>query len=357
MITTVIAFIVVLGILILVHELGHFLFAKMFGVGVEEFGFGYPPRIFGKKMGKTLYSLNWIPFGGFVKIKGIVGDDQNVQGYKDADSYVSRKAWQKFCIIFGGILFNVVFCLLVLTVIFRIGVLSDLDHVPAKGNILSEDRGLFIEYVVPGGPAEESGIQIGDRLFALDNKEIISLEDVREYSNKKGAGAIIQAKTSSGDKIVTLSLLEGNASLQVGLGVALIRTGKVSLPLDQAFLFSLDRSRFVTVEIFKVIGNLFRGNVPEEIGGPVAVFQATGTVAKEGFLPLFVFAAYLSLNLGIINLLPIPPLDGGKILFLTFETVFRRPLNQKVEEWIHRIGFAVMILLMLLVTFRDISRF
>lgn len=351
---TVLSFIFVLGVLVLVHEFGHFIVAKIFKVKVEEFGFGFPPRVFAKKKGETLYSLNLIPIGGFVKIKGIAADDHDLASFADADSFAAKKAWQRFLILSAGIVFNALFGIFLLAALFSLGVSYSLDNLPKGAKILHQDSGLLIYEVIKDMPAEKGGLLAGERILAVDGMTIENREQFIQYNQTKKEGEKIKIKTEQGEKEITLSKLNNS---ELGIGVALMQTGKVAFSPHYAFWLALQQSYQLLEEIGRVLSELFHGIIPQEIGGPVAIAKITGVVIKTGFAQLLIFIALLSLNLAVVNFLPFPALDGSHFIFLLIEKIIGRPVNKKIEALVHRAGFAILIILIILVTFRDIRRF
>ena len=354
--TTIISFVVVLGVLIFAHELGHFIFAKIFGVKVEEFGFGYPPRIFAKKFKGTTYSLNIIPFGGFCSLKGVVGDDRciNDTSHVEKNSFLGKKAWQKFFILAGGILFNFVFYLAVFTIIFSVGTNYYLNDLPKGAKIINRDPGIFVYNVVDGYPAISAGLKAGDVIYEVDGVKIETQKQFSAYNQERGEGSIVTLKTSNGDKQIALAKI--NTS-EVGIGVELVETGRIIMNPIRAFIFSVKQAGFVIKEVARILLELLKGSVPQEIGGPVAIAKISGIVASEGIIPLLLFTALLSLNLAVVNFLPFPGLDGSHLFILAVESIIRRPLNKRIEAIVHQVGMALLVLLLILVTIRDIKRF
>lgn len=431
MITVVIIFVVILGILVFVHELGHFLVARRNGIRAHEFGFGLPPRIVGLQFvsgeklekisqerslkveisdtqeeggpeiiqevitektqeidrlqsvrkwrfiwgrydgdneeektdlqeardnrfaGGTVYSLNWIPIGGFVRIKG---EDRENQ---DADSFAVKSAWTRIKVLGAGVAMNFIFAWAILSLVFFLGV----PEAVAPEDNLSQGK-IQISEVAVKSPAENNGLQIGDEVARIQNGfEFTSVKSVQDYINAN-KGKEISLKIIRGKEIVEFKATprEESPANEGALGVGLVQTVAVKYPWYQAIWEGLlsvyNLTLTIMVGIFDMFKNLIIGQGAKiEVAGPVGIAFLTKQVASLGMIYVLQFAAILSINLGIINALPIPALDGGRILFILIEKIRRRPISQKVEQVSHTIGFALLIGLMILITFRDIMKF
>ncbi len=371
---TIIIFILILGLLIFVHELGHFLTAIRNGVKADEFGFGFPPRIIGfvkdEKTGKykivpgnkelesknTIYSLNWIPLGGFVKIKGESGEN------KDSDSLVSKSAWIKTKILSAGVLMNFILAWFLLTVVFIIGAPESIDD-----SVVAHNAKVQIAQVVPGTPAEKMGILIGDTILKIENSEKMSkvkyIKDAQEIINESKGEEIILT-IDRGSEILKLKGVPRKEypDNQGSLGISLARTTVKSYPWYESLGRGLTAVGNMIYMIFATmvafVGSLFSGKkMAMDVAGPVGIAFMTKQVTALGLVYLLQFTAILSINLGIINALPFPALDGGRIFFILIEKIKGSPVNQKVEQIMHTLGFFLLITLMVVVTFRDFIRF
>jgi regulator of sigma E protease len=391
MIATIALFIVILGILVFVHEMGHFLMARKTGMGIEEFGFGFPPRIFGiqrinnkdekapgikkfnekwrlikgggipkeipESKGNTIYSLNWIPIGGFVKIKGEQGDKS-----EEKDSFSSKKIWQRALVLFAGVAMNFITAFVIIAIGFCIGLPSIIDsELSSKANI--KDQRIQIVEVEKETPAEKADLKMGDIIISTDNQKILTTDDFKNYSkshlNKEITINVLRGNEELQKKIIPKDLYDKNEGV---VGVWLAETGIVSYPLYYSIWMGAKTTVSITWQILVAIYDILRNLVTSQpvgadIAGPVGIAVLTGQVAKMGFIYILQFVALLSINLAIINLVPFPALDGSRILFLAIEKIRGKPLNQKVEAAIHNVGFMVLIGLILLVTFQDVSRF
>lgn len=354
---TLIIFLAVLAILILAHELGHFLTAKKMGVKVEEFGVGFPPRLIKlfQKQG-TIYSLNWLPLGGFVKIKGEQGDHSD-----DSDSFAHKKIWQRGLIIASGVIMNVVLAAVLLSVGFAIGAPQILDQTVSSGARVSEPK-IQIFSVLPETPAAKAGLELGDVFATLDGRKFGEVAALQAYVRSR-AGQIIEVKVKrQGQELIKqIEPLSAAPDEPAALGVELVQTGLVSFPWYRAIWEGIKTTGYLVKEIilafYSLIKNLIvRQEVAVEFAGPVGIAVLTGEVTRMGFVYLLQFVALLSLNLAIINFLPLPALDGGRFLFLIIEKFRGKAANQKLEALIHNIGFVFLIALVLIVTYRDLMR-
>src|SRR3989338_9079275 len=354
---TLFIFIVVLGVLILVHEFGHFYVAKKLGIKVEQFGFGFPPRLFGKKFRGTLYSFNLFPLGGFVKIFGEHGEGEGIK-----ESFISRPGWQKFLVIFAGVFMN----LMLAWAFFSFGNMLGVPAVKESAGDEVKNAAVTIVGVARDSPAGKSGIHFGDAVLemrAVDFfQKINSVEDLQKFVAAY-KGEKISLVLKRGDSLVTVEAVprieypEGEGAL----GIALAEVGTKIVPLYLAPVEGLKSVYFTTVGTISAVGSLFKnlilsGRVPSEISGPVGIFLFVGEVKSLGLVYLLQFIAILSVNLAVLNILPIPALDGGRILFLAIERVIQSKFNPKVENAIHTAGFLILILLMIIITYRDIIK-
>ncbi len=355
---SIIVFIIILALLILVHEWGHFKAARHFGIRVDEFGFGFPPKIWGKKMGKTEYTINWIPLGGFVKIFG-----ESREGKGEPDSFASKPIWQRMIVISAGVFMNFVLAVVLLTIGFWYG----LPQLVTDENIdRARDINVTITQVMPESPAQSAGFKIGDsvsKLSAAGEQVLVSEpEQIQEFV-KKYKGEEITVLLKRGKEEINVGIVPRvNAPLGEGaMGVALGKVGVVSSAWYKAPWDGLQATVMMTTAFlggfYELLKNLIMtGKAGVEIAGPVGIGQMTYQFTQLGFSYLIQFAAILSINLAIINALPIPALDGGRFLFLIIEAVKRSPVSEKVENTFQTVGFALLILLMVAVTIKDVIR-
>lgn len=377
MLLILIAFFVILGLLVLTHELGHFLTARLFGVRAEEFGFGLPPRLFGfyrasnnkikfvwgKKFNaldapKTLFSLNAIPIGGFVKIKGEDGENPLAE-----DSLVHKKIWQRIIILSAGVMMNIITCIILLTIGFNFGIPALIDNDTLSQVKKIRDEKIQVVSVNKESPAKTAGILINDNIIALDNLPMNSVEAIQDYTNQHNNQSVIITLNRGQEqlKLIAVPQILETSDNKAVLGIGLVRTGIVSYPWYLSLWQALKTTYFLIIAIFGALYDLLKniilhGEVTAELAGPVGIAVLTGQMVRLGFAYVLQFAALLSLNLALINVLPIPALDGSRILFLIIEKIRGRALNQKLEALIHNLGFAFLMILILLVTYRDLVR-
>ncbi len=373
MLLTIISFIVILSVLVLVHELGHFLAARKFGAKAEEFGLGFPPRLVGwykNSSGKwktvfgnkevtdavdTVYTLNTIPLGGFVKIKGEDGENK-----ADNSSFANKPIWQRSIILSAGVVMNVILAAVIISLNLLVGATQPIEGVPLDGAIV-RDRHIAVNSVVVNSPAAKAGVQAGDRIISIDNNKITSTEYLQNYVGER-AGKVVTytfvRNTETITKEITPITLEETS--RGGIGITISENAFVRFPWYLAIYEGVKTTGYYLWLIITGFVDLLTrlvtgGGVSADIAGPVGIAVLTGQVADMGFPYLLQFAALLSLNLAVINILPIPALDGGRILFLIIEKIKGRPAKQETEALIHNIGFMLLIGLIILVTFKDIK--
>lgn len=369
MFLSIVIFIFILGLLVFAHELGHFLAAKQRGVRVEEFAFGFPPRLFGIRWGETLYSLNLIPVGGFVRLSGETPDGVTVkESVADTDtndprSFRSRPLWERGLIVMAGVLGNVLLAWILFSVAHIIGMPSVLDTGETGGG---EVR-VVITSVEPGSPAEVRGIRPGDvisRLRAPDQElgKITTIEEVQSFIAVRRGKEIAITVERAGKKeevraVPRISVSEGKGAL----GIAMVRTGTRRYPWYaaplQGAITTWQSGRMIIGGIARLLAALVtHGRLIADVAGPVGIAVLSHEAALLGFSYVIFFTAILSLNLAVINSLPLPALDGGRFFFLIIEWLKGSPVSRRVEQIAHTTGFAFLVLLLVLVTYRDIAR-
>ena len=368
MIITIIIFVAILSLLIFVHEFGHFWTARRFSVRVDEFGFGLPPRILGlQKIGKklkvtfgnrpiedtepTIYSLNWIPIGGFVRIKG-----ENGGLAEQKDSFPSKKIWQRIIIISAGVIMNVILCIVLLSIGYAVG-MPGLAEGQSKYAKIS-DPALQVVEIVPDSPAQKAGIAIGDKIMEVNGERIESLESLQSsLSDKENQNVEIAVRRNN--KNISLQVVPAEINDRTGIGVALVNVAKVRFPLIIAIWQGI-KTTFIWIWLIvsalaMIIKNLIiQKPLGVDLSGPIGIAVMTGQAASLGWVYLLQFAALLSINLAIINILPFPALDGGRILFLIVEKFRGRAMKQKWENLANNIGFLLLLALIIAVSFRDV---
>lgn len=352
---TILLFIVVLAVLVLAHELGHFVVARFFGIDVDEFGFGFPPRIFGVKKGGTLYSVNWIPLGGFVRIKG--EDDPTATG---PGSFARKSASIRAAVIVAGVTMNLVLASLLFTVGFLIGLPQVSENLPSYARV--RDQRVQIVEVLPDTPAAQAGLLEGDALVSFDGRALSKVEEIQAYVNATEGPLHLEIRRGQAmlKKDVT-PVLDPTIGKRV-MGVALAETAIVSYPWYAALPKGVLATGFYAKEIVRSVGGLIKGvfvgqKPGMEFSGPVGIAVLTGRAARLGFAYLLQFAALLSVNLAVVNILPIPALDGGRLMFIILEKIRGRSVRPIVEAVIHRLAFFLLLGLIVIVTAHDVSRY
>jgi regulator of sigma E protease len=368
MLITILTFIIILGLLVFVHELGHFVAARKTGVKVEEFGFGLPPRMFGIKKKETIYSLNWLPLGGFCKIKGEEGEAR-----EDKDSFSNKKIWQRGIILASGVFMNFALAAFLLSIGFLIGLPQVLDGL-SGGAKISQPK-IQIISVMKESPAEKAGLKIGDAILSIDDQKFEEIENLQEYIGEK-SDQTLMVKIKRGEEIFERKIVPqqdvnfnqnkeksvlGPLKTRAIMGVGLVKTAIVSYPWYKALWYGIATTISLMGQIifafYLLIKNLILGQgVTVDFAGPVGIASMTGQVVQLGFIYVLQFAALLSINLGIINFFPFPALDGGRVIALGIEKIRGKPNDPKIESFIHNLGFAFLMVLIVLVTFRDLGR-
>jgi regulator of sigma E protease len=343
MLITIVAGIVVLSVLVLVHELGHFIMAKATGCWVKEFGIGFPPRIYGKKFGDTIYSINWIPFGGFNNISGEV--DPTEPRALAARSHIIR-----LLVLAGGMIMNLLLPFVLLAVAYMV------PHDITVGKVV-------IQEISPDSPAELAGIKAGDTILSVDNKPVNSVSDLsREVQLHLGARITIQlehadATTETVSVIPRWKPPEGQGAVGILSQTMNPDTVSESLPFWRAIPRGITAC-YETLVLYKngIIGMII-GSVPFVPAGPVGIVQVTGEVAHAGISPLLELTAFISIAIAITQLIPFPSLDGARMLFVIVEWARRgKRVSPRTEGIVHSVGFMILIALMLLITYQDIIR-
>lgn len=349
--TSIVAFVVVLGILIFFHELGHFLVARLFGVGVEKFSLGFGPRIFGKKIGITDYRISAIPLGGYVKM---VGEDPSaaVDPEDVSISFTHKHVFKRMLIVAAGPFFNVLLAVLVFFGIFLVSGTFILQ--PTIGEVQADT------------PAARGGLKAGDRVVAIDGTAVQSWDEMARLIMDSGGGQMRFAVQRNGQLLeVAMTPIARESRNIFGEKIDRYIIGVASAgDVQQKHLNPLQagvESIRQTYDVFKLtvvsIVKLIQGSLSTKtLGGPIMIAELAGQQAREGVLNLVFFIALLSINLAIINLLPIPVLDGGHLLFFTIEAVTGKPVNKRMREIAQQIGILILLMLMIFVFYNDISR-
>lgn len=350
---TVLSFILVLGVLIFVHELGHFLFAKLFNVKVLKFSLGFGPRIFGRKYGETEYIISALPLGGYVKMVG--EGDFDVPEEQLHRSFSHKPVWQRFFIILAGPLFNLLLpVVLFFSLFFFLGIPEGVDNTTI-GNI-SQDS-----------PAEKAGLLVGDEIVAIDEVETPQWMDILTLV-KESEGRTLKFTLIRNQQEIVIDVTPEVDAVKNVFGeevekrylVGIMHKDRVKwteVGLFEAAKAGLQQTwMYIYLTVMSFI-KLFQRVIPAtELGGPILIAKLAGEQMQAGWINLMYFMGLLSVNLGILNLLPIPVLDGGHLVFLTYESIRRKPMSDKVQIFAQQIGMALLATLMIFVFYNDIAR-
>ncbi len=360
--------VVSLAALILVHEFGHFIVAKKTGVRVDEFGIGFPPKLFGKKFGETVYTVNLLPFGGFVKIFGENPDEESWNGPDKARSFVRKPKKIQAAIIVAGVFFNFLLAWLLISVGFMSGMPVPVSAAP-EGALVKDAR-IMITNVEKDSPAEKAGLKAGDMILYLGASDSLlekdlSIAGIQDFIARHGGKDVVIQYARSGnnefDQPVKIVPETGIFGETPAIGIAMDEIGIVKLLPHRAvwegFLMTGGLSWSVAAAFGGLIRDAFTGNVAlENLTGPIGIVGLIGDAAGFGFAYLLSFVAFISINLAVLNLLPIPALDGGRLFFLLIESAKGSRLSPKFVNTAHLVGFASLILFMVAVTYNDIMR-
>lgn len=387
---TILLFLAILAILVLAHEWGHFITARKFGMKVHEFGIGFPPRVLGvyrdpetekrvfvwgkgksslkntvsgnekqdeKEFPATLYSLNLLPLGGFCQIKGENGDDEKEK--IDSDSFGAKKAWQKIIVLVAGVTMNFILAAVVLSIGLMIGLPADFSNGVDDKAIVVEEPSVIIQQINKNSPAERSGLSYGDKILFLDETKILNSKELNNYiASVKDQEMNVKILRNNEELVLKVSA-EKNEDERYLIGVIIADAGVVRYPWYLAIYKGFISAFFVLINIFiafyfLIKGLIFGQGLIFDVSGPVGIVNLVGQNAKLGFNYILNLVAMLSLSLAAINILPIPALDGGRILFILIGKIKGSPIKQKYENMAHTIGFMFLMALIVLVTWRDL---
>ena len=352
MIWSIFVFFLVLSLLVIVHEFGHYIVAKKNGVWVEEFGFGLPPRVFGKKIGETIYSLNLLPFGGFVRLHGEMTDDGVT---KKNRAFLNKSLWVKTGVIVAGVIMNFLLAIVAFAIVY------------SHSGLPREKGYVEIVGIVPDSPSANTQIIVGQKLFSIDGKAVTKRDEVTEISSKGGKHVLVVGAVDAkkeDQKKITVDTKFDEEDQKWYMGVMLTSKETYFPPVWQrpiygayyGFKESLTWSKTVVTGLGSSFSSLFKGDVPKDVSGPVGVYAVVSEVSQKGTLwDLINLIGIISVNLAVLNILPFPALDGGRLVFIVVEAIFGRKVAPKVESVIHTIGMAILLILILGITIHDIK--
>lgn len=346
MIVSILIFLLVLSVLILVHELGHFIMARRAGVWVEEFGFGLPPRLIGKKIGETIYSINALPFGGFVRLHG----EQEEEGITiPKRAFLNKSKKVRISVIVAGVIMNFILAIAAFAVVYSFS------------GIPRDTKQIKVVDISADSPALSAGLVVGDIITKADGKTFAKVDDFISYVGTK-KGQKVQIETQN--RKLTLTPRANPPAGEGPLGVVITTTEIYFPPVWQrpfygiyyGFKDAIFWGQTIAVGLWGLFATLFKGHVPQDVSGPVGIFAVTTEAAKSGILTLINFVGILSVNLAILNIIPFPALDGGRLLFIGIESVIGRKVVPKVEAAFHTVGMIILLALLLVITVGDVRR-
>lgn len=353
---TILAAIFVFGVLVTVHEFGHFITAKMTGMRVDEFAIGFGPKIYQTREGETLYTLRAIPLGGFNRIAGMDPDDGSDEAEADAElgieplsksdprSYQNRPIWARMIVIVAGATMNFILPILLFTGIF----LFKGSDIPLNEPVI----GRTIDFMA----ADNAGLKAGDKILTINGKAIKEWRDIQYVLKDNGMNEATLEVERAGEHKTFKMKPEFNKELNKPMiGISPKMEHKRLGPVD-AFVNAITYEKFIITSMLMGLYHLVTGHGSADLSGPIGVAKMAGEVASIGIVPLLNFTAFLSINLGIINLLPLPALDGGHFILLLLEAIRRKPLGPKAMQNIQLTGVALILLITIFSTFRDLTR-
>ncbi|KND47855.1 MAG: RIP metalloprotease RseP [Parcubacteria bacterium C7867-006] len=362
---SILVFLIILALLILVHEFGHFIVAKKSGIRVDEFGLGFPPKIYSKQWGSTLYTLNAIPFGGFVKIFGEDPHSENISEEDRPTSFYYKPKWIQSMVLVAGVTFNILFAWFLISLGYGIGIPSPVDH-SGFGEV--KNPHLVITEVMQDSPAQKAGLKSGDYITSLSSgasnlkdKDLTPENIQNVISETKTEVKVNYVRGSDPEKSVSVTPSNSLSGGKKVIGIAMDEIGTLKLPIHLAVLEGAKTTYLLTkataVGLFSFLRDvvLFRSDF-SQVSGPIGIAGVVGEATKLGFTYIISLTALISINLAIINLLPFPALDGGRLLFVIIESVKRKPISPRFVRNANFIGFAILIILMVVVSTHDILK-
>ncbi|MGH7600847.1 MAG: RIP metalloprotease RseP [bacterium] len=346
MLHDILVFIPVLGLLVFVHELGHFLAAKWAGIRVERFSLGFPPRMIGKKIGDTDYCISWIPLGGYVKMAGMIDESMDTKVEGQPWEFMSKPVWKRAIVIAAGPVMNVLLTVAFFTALHFAYGLPQAANEPVVAQVIDDS------------PAAKIGLQANDRILSVNGQPVETWEQLTLLIHANPEKEIVLEWERQGEKLQTTVMPRRDPQDQkgkIGIGpkVEIREAG-----LGESFVAASGRAWFLTREIGKFMGRLFSGqeSVREGLAGPVQMMKMAGQFAREGLGEVVNFVAVISLQLALLNLLPIPALDGGHLVFLGIEAVLRRPVSVRARVIVQQVGMALLLALMVFIFINDFQK-
>ncbi len=363
---SIIIFIISLAVLIFVHECGHFLVAKWAGIRVEEFGLGFPPKVWSKKVGETTYTINVIPFGGFVKI---FGEDPHSEHIEEKDKHRSmyyKPKWVQACVLVAGVTFNILFAWFLVSFGFMVGLPSPVNHT-GVGTVTNPH--VLVTEVIRGSPAEKANLFPGDMILfvsagndSLQDKTLTpeAISHLVATSHSKYVEILYRRGASLPTTAFIIPMYDSTLGRRA-IGIGTDTVGTLKLSFFEAVIEGAHTTWLLTQNTAVGLGYFLWAIVTfkadfSEVSGPVGIAGVIGHAKNLGFMNLLSLIAIISVNLAVLNLIPFPALDGGRLFLILLEVIFRRPIPPRVVRWINAIGFGLLLILMLVITIHDIRR-
>lgn len=361
---SIIIFFIILLVLVISHEFGHFIIAKKSGIRVDEFAFGFPPKIASVKKGETTYSLNALPLGGYVKIFGENPDEESISGPDSSRSFVNKPKHIQAFVLLGGVAMNFLLAWLLLSVSFISGLPTS---VGSYGENIVKDAKLTIVQIAENSPAQNAGLYVGDKILKMEagglSTDTPSVESVQYFIARHSDENINITYERSGKEMeISLVPEKGvSGSDKPAIGISMDMVGVLKQPIHKAlisgFILTVDMTWATAKGLFGLIVNSFKGTADiSSLSGPVGIVGIVGDAVSFGFVYLLSLTAVISINLVIINLIPFPALDGGRLLFLLIEKIRGKRINPKITNTVNIIGFGFLMLLMIVITYHDIVK-
>ena len=337
MLITILGAVFVFGVIVMIHELGHFLTAKACGMRVDEFAIGIGPNVIQKQKGETLYSIRLLPLGGFNKIAGMdLSEDVGERGFNN------KPVWQRFIVIAAGATFNFLLAIVIYFCIFAFHGTTVPSHEPVIGDTFA------------GNPAAEAGIQQGDRILTINGQSIQEWKDISQ-SLQGHSNHVVSVTLDRKGEIISTTVIPRESGDRAVIGINPVMDVK-QYGIGESAVYAVTHTGSTIMEMLQGLWNIVTGHSKGDVAGPIGVAQMAGQVAQHGFISLLLFTALLSLNLGVINLLPIPVLDGGHLVLLILEGITGRKLPEKALQYIQMTGVGLLLLVFVYSTFQDILR-
>lgn len=360
---TVVLFLIILAVLIFVHELGHFLAAKAFGIRVDEFAIGFPPKVFGWKKGETEYKINLIPLGGYVKIFGEDPNEESLSGPDASRSITSASKWKQIVVLLAGIFMNIIFAWLLISISFNIGMVSAIEE---KYKDKADNVSVLVLSVIKDSPSDLAGLKKGDNILAIEtgDKRIVSptVTDIQEVIAISKDIIKVDYKRETATGTLNIIAKDGVVEGKKAIGISMSLVGVVKHGFLRSFYEGAKLTVFETTSIAKgmisFIAGAFTGRdgLLTHVAGPVGIAGMVGDARDIGFSYLLGFIAMISINLAVLNAVPFPALDGGRVFFVLVEVIIRRKIKPIFLNWVNLIGFGLLLLLMVVITYKDILR-